>query len=75
VTEFVPAYEASAVGRIAVPRNAPARVVELLNREISPGLAYPEMKAKFAKLAAAACSSHETEKWAKVVKLAGIKPE
>jgi tripartite-type tricarboxylate transporter receptor subunit TctC len=85
VAEFVPGYEASAMGGIAVPRNTPATIVEQLNREISAGLADPKMKARFAELGALTLMhspagftklvADEIEKWAKVVKFAGIRPE
>jgi tripartite-type tricarboxylate transporter receptor subunit TctC len=85
VAEFVPGYEASAIGGIAVPRNTPATIVERLNSEISAGLADPRMKARFAELGASMLMhssaeftklvADETEKWAKVVNFAGIKPE
>ena len=85
VAEFVPGYEASAMGGIAVPRNTPATIVERLNSEINAGLADPKMKARFAELGALTLMhspaeftrlvADETEKWAKVVKFAGIKAE
>ena len=85
IAEFVPGYEASAMGGIAVPRNTPATIVERLNNEINAGLDDPKMKARFAELGAltlvhspaefAMFVGDETEKWAKVLKFAGIKPE
>jgi tripartite-type tricarboxylate transporter receptor subunit TctC len=85
VAEFVPGYEASAMSGIAVPRNTPATIVERLNNEINAGLADPKMKAIFAELGALTLMhspaeftklvADETEKWAKVVKFAGIKLE
>jgi tripartite-type tricarboxylate transporter receptor subunit TctC len=84
VGEFVPGYEASAVWGVGAPRNTPAEIVDRLNKEINAGLADPKIKARlelggtvlpgspadFGKLIA-----EETEKWAKVVKFANIKPE
>jgi tripartite-type tricarboxylate transporter receptor subunit TctC len=84
VGEFVPGYEASAVWGVGAPRNTPAEIVDKLNKEINAGLADPKIKARlelggtvlpgspadFGKLIA-----EETEKWAKVVKFANIKPE
>jgi tripartite-type tricarboxylate transporter receptor subunit TctC len=84
VGEFVPGYEASAVWGVGAPRNTPAEIVDKLNQEINAGLADPKIKARlelggtvlpgspadFGKLIA-----EETEKWAKVVKFANIKPE
>jgi tripartite-type tricarboxylate transporter receptor subunit TctC len=69
---------------VGAPRNTPAEIVDKLNKEINAGLADPKIKARlelggtvlpgspadFGKLIA-----EETEKWAKVVKFANIKPE
>jgi tripartite-type tricarboxylate transporter receptor subunit TctC len=84
VAEFVPGYEASGWLGIGAPKNTPAEIVDRLNREINAGLADPKMKAKLADLGGAALPgssadfgkfiADETEKWAKVVKFAGIKP-
>jgi hypothetical protein len=59
--------------------------VEKLNKEITAGLADPKMKARLADLGATVLAlspadfgkliAEDTEKWAKVVKFAGIKPE
>ena len=85
VSQFLPGYEATAWFGIGAPKATPADVVDKLNREINAGLAdekfkarlhelggveFPGSSADFAKFIAA-----ETEKWAKVVKFAGIKPE
>jgi tripartite-type tricarboxylate transporter receptor subunit TctC len=85
VGDFVPGYEASSWYGVVAPKNTPAQVVDNLNRNINAVLADPKLKARvtdlgsttlagspadFGKLIAA-----ETEKWAKVVKFAGIKPE
>jgi len=85
VGEFVPGYEASGWHGIAVPKNTPREIVERLNKAINAGLADAKMKARFAELGYAAFASspaefgkflaEETEKWAKVIKFAGIKPE
>jgi tripartite-type tricarboxylate transporter receptor subunit TctC len=78
VAEFVPGYEASAMGGIAVPRNTPSAIVERLNSEIRAGLADPKMKARFAEFGGLPLMhspaeftklvADETEKWAKVEK-------
>ena len=85
VAEFVAGYEASAMGGIAVPRDTPATIIERLNSEINAGIVDPKLKARFAVLGAlplihspadfARLVANETEKWAKVVKFAGIRPE
>ena len=85
VGEFVPGYEASSWYGLGAPKNTPAEIVDKLNREINaaPRRSQDEGAARrprrhvlagspadFGKLIA-----EETEKWAKVVKFAGIKPE
>jgi tripartite-type tricarboxylate transporter receptor subunit TctC len=85
VADVVPGYEASQWYGMAAPKSTPAAIVDKLNAEINAGLADAGLKARlfdiggeplpgtpsdFGKLIAA-----ETEKWAKVVKLAGMKPE
>jgi tripartite-type tricarboxylate transporter receptor subunit TctC len=84
VSEFVPDYEASAWVGIGAPRNTPVEIIEKLNADINAGLADPKLKARFAELGATVSGGSpadfsrfitgETEKWAKVVKFAGIKP-
>jgi tripartite-type tricarboxylate transporter receptor subunit TctC len=85
VGEFVPGYEASAWWGIGAPRNTPAEIVEKLNREINAGLADPKIKARLADLGGTVLPGSpsdfgklvaaDTDKWAKVIKSAGIKPE
>ena len=62
-----------------------AEVVDKINREINAGLADPRIKAQLADLVGIAFAgspadfgkfiAHETEKWAKVIKAANVKPE
>ncbi len=84
ITDFVPGYEASAMFGIGAPRNTPTEIVGRLNKEINALLAEPEIGARFADIGTKVALSpaeygkliaDETEKWAKVVKFAGIKPE
>jgi tripartite-type tricarboxylate transporter receptor subunit TctC len=85
VDEFVPGYEASALHGVGAPRNTPIEVVELLNKEINAALADPKLTVRLAELSGtvlagspadfAGLIAQETEKWAKVVKFANIKPE
>jgi tripartite-type tricarboxylate transporter receptor subunit TctC len=85
VGEFVPGYEASAWYGIAAPRNTPAEVIEKLNGETNAGLADPRVKARLADLGGrtvpgsptdfGALVAEETEKWAKVVKFSGMRPD
>jgi tripartite-type tricarboxylate transporter receptor subunit TctC len=85
VGEFVPGYESSVFFGVGAPKRAPAEIIETLNREINAELALPEMGARFAKFGGVAFAgspsdfgrliAEETQKWAKVIKFAGIKPE
>jgi len=85
VADFVPGYEASAFFGVGAPKNTPADIIEKLNKEINAGLADPKLKARLADLGGTVIAgsradfgrllADETEKWAKVVKLAGMKPE
>jgi tripartite-type tricarboxylate transporter receptor subunit TctC len=82
IGEFVPGYEVSAWYGIGAPKNTSAEIVNTLNKEINAGLADPNMKAKFAALGSSPFIATpaqfgkfmvaEAEKWAKVVKFAGI---
>jgi tripartite-type tricarboxylate transporter receptor subunit TctC len=85
VGEFVPGYEASVVLGVGVPKRTPVEIVDKLNREINAALADPTIKARLADLGGnglagspadfAKLIAEETEKWSKVIKFAGIKPE
>jgi tripartite-type tricarboxylate transporter receptor subunit TctC len=84
VGEFVPGYEASAFFGICAPKSTPCEIVEKLNREINAAVADPEVKALLADSGGAAIAASpadfgklvadETEKWAKVIRAANIKP-
>jgi len=85
VGDFVPEYEASQWYGVGAPKNTPVEIVEKLNKEINAALADPRMKARFADLGGAVLPgspadfgkliADETEKWAKVVKFAGLKAD
>jgi tripartite-type tricarboxylate transporter receptor subunit TctC len=85
VSDFVPGYEASASFGVGTPRATPADIVEKLNKEINVALAEPKLIARLTDLGGAVLPgspadfgkliAEETEKWGKVVKFAGIKPE
>jgi len=84
VAEFVPGFEAYLWHGIGAPKNTPAEIIAKLNNEINAILADPNMKARLADLGGEPMSmapaevgkfiAEETQKWAKVIKLAGIKP-
>ena len=83
--DFLPGYESSAWNGIGAPKDSPAEVIEMLNKEINAALADPKFKARLADLGGTPISgspadfskliSDEIEKWGKVVKFAGIKAE
>jgi len=85
VADFVPGYEASAVGGIGAPKGTPAEIIKKLNAQINAGLADPDLQSRYAALGSlphpgspadfAKLIATETEKWAKVIKFAGIKAE
>jgi tripartite-type tricarboxylate transporter receptor subunit TctC len=85
IAEFVPGYEAGGWYGIGVPRNVPAEIVDRLNREINASLADPSLKTRLAEIGYATTGSspaefanmiaQEVDKWTKVLKFAGIKPE
>jgi tripartite-type tricarboxylate transporter receptor subunit TctC len=85
VADFVPGFEASQWIGIVAPKNTTPDIIERLNREINGGLADPGIKTKIANLGGTTMSGTpddfgkilmaETEKWAKVIKFAGIKAE
>jgi tripartite-type tricarboxylate transporter receptor subunit TctC len=85
VGEFVPGYEATAWAGVGAPRNTPAEIIQKLNVEVNASLADPKLKARLADLGTSVLVgspadfgkliAEETEKWGKVIKLVGIKPE
>jgi tripartite-type tricarboxylate transporter receptor subunit TctC len=85
IGEFVQGYEASFWFGIGAPRNTPAEIVDKLNREINAGLANRSLKARLADFGGDVLAfspadfgkliADETEKWAKVIKFAGIGPK
>jgi len=81
----VPGYEADVWHGVGAPKNTPADVIDRLNKELGAALADPGMIAKFANLGAEPMPMTpgefgkfvvaEIDKWAKVVKFAGVKLE
>ena len=84
VGDFVPGYETSYWFGVGVPNNTPAEIIGKLNKEINTALADAKIKARLADLGGTELVlsptdlgklvSEETEKWAKVIRAANIKP-
>jgi tripartite-type tricarboxylate transporter receptor subunit TctC len=85
VGDFLPGFEASTWFGVAAPNRTPSEIVEKLNTEINAALADSKMKARIADLGGtvipgsaadfARLVADDSEKWAKVIKAANIKPE
>ena len=85
VGDFVPGYEASGFAGIGAPRNTPAEIIDMLNKELNAGLADARVQARIVELGGTVLGgspaafgtiiSDATEKWAKVIRFAGIKTE
>ncbi len=85
VAEFVPGYEATASDGLGAPKDTPTSIIDTLNKQVNAALADPAIKARLANLGSVPTPmtpaeygkflAAETEKWAKVVKFAGIKTE
>jgi tripartite-type tricarboxylate transporter receptor subunit TctC len=85
VSEFVPGFEVSSWGGLVAPAKMPTEIVIRLNKEINAALADPKIATRLADLGGVTMPMtpsefgklivDETEKWAKVIKSAGIKPD
>jgi tripartite-type tricarboxylate transporter receptor subunit TctC len=85
VGESMPGFEAAAWVAIGVPKNTPAEIVNVLNKEINAGLVNPKVSASISDLGGMTFPgspedfgrliADETEKWGKVIRAANIKPE
>jgi tripartite-type tricarboxylate transporter receptor subunit TctC/ABC-type uncharacterized transport system substrate-binding protein len=83
MADFVPGLEASFWFGLVAPKTTPAEITDRLNKEINAALADPMIKARFDNLSATVVPGSpakfgrfiaaDTEKWAKVVKSAGMK--
>ena len=85
VGDSLPGYEASGWLGVGAPRNTPTEIIDRLNKEINAILADAKTKARLAELGATVLAgspadfgklvAEETEKWGKVVKFSGAKPD
>jgi tripartite-type tricarboxylate transporter receptor subunit TctC len=85
ISEFVPGYETSSWFGIGAPAGTPAEIIDKLNRETNAGLADPTIRARLADLGCMELTgsaadfgkliADETQKWGKVIREAGIKPQ
>lgn len=85
VGEFVPGYEVTSWWGIGAPRNTPQDIVDKLNREINAGIADSKIRARFTEFGGTPLTgspadfrkliADETEKWSKVVRFAGARPD
>ena len=83
MAEFVPGYEVNSWYGIGAPKNTPTEIVTKLNNEINAALTSPVLKARIADHGGTVLGgsptefgkliADQTEKWAKVIKFAGIK--
>ena len=85
VGDFLPGYEGTGWLGVGAPKSTPAEIIDKLNGEISAGLTDPKIITRIAELGGTVLGgspaafgkiiSDDVEKWGKVVKFAGIKPE
>jgi tripartite-type tricarboxylate transporter receptor subunit TctC len=85
IGETVPGYEAVVWYGIVAPKGTPPDVVDMLNAAVNAVLADPKLKARLAELGGEPMPmtpaqfgkliADETEKWARVIRAASIKPE
>jgi len=84
MAEYLPGYEASLLTGLGAPSNTPVEIIEVINRQTNNALADPKIKAQLATLGNMVLPgppaefgrlmAAETDKWAKVVKFANLKP-
>jgi tripartite-type tricarboxylate transporter receptor subunit TctC len=85
IAEFLPGYDTSVWFGVCAPKNTPAEIIDKLNAEINLGLSDSKMKSRFADLGGTALRGtpaefgrflvDETEKWGRVVKSSGARPD
>jgi tripartite-type tricarboxylate transporter receptor subunit TctC len=85
VADFLPGYEATSFQGLGAPKNTPQDIVDKLNKETNAAVADASFAARLADLGGVGLSGSpaafakliaaETDKWSKVIKFAGIKPQ
>jgi tripartite-type tricarboxylate transporter receptor subunit TctC len=85
MTDFLPGYEATGWFGLFAPKSTPVEIIDRLNREVNAALADTKMNARLADLGGTVAPgspadfgqlvADDTEKWAKVIRAANIKPE
>jgi tripartite-type tricarboxylate transporter receptor subunit TctC len=85
IGEFLPGYDATTDLGLGAPKNTPAEIVERLNKEVNAALADARMKARLADLGSTVLPGspadfgkllfEQVDKWGKVIRASGSKPE
>ena len=85
VADFLPGYEASAWYGLGAPKGTPDEIIDKVNKAMNAILADPKSQARFRELGASLLPgspadfgkllAEETEKWGKVVRFSGAKPD
>jgi tripartite-type tricarboxylate transporter receptor subunit TctC len=85
ISDFLPGYEAYVWNGVVAPKNCPPEIVQKLSAEIKAVVADPDFQAQLKNMGNTAVSdtpaefakliAEDSEKWAKVIKFAGIKVE
>jgi tripartite-type tricarboxylate transporter receptor subunit TctC len=83
--DFVPGYDASSLFGLGAPKKTPVEIIDKLNKEVNAGLDNPKLKARLVDLGGTVLAgspadfgkliADDTEKWAKVIRAANIKPQ
>jgi tripartite-type tricarboxylate transporter receptor subunit TctC len=85
VGEFLPGYDAGDWLGVGAPKDTPAEIIDRLNKEITAGIADQKIRTRFVELGITPLPltpdgfgkllADDTEKWAKVIRAAHLKPE
>jgi tripartite-type tricarboxylate transporter receptor subunit TctC len=85
IAESVPGYDAHSWCGVGAPRGTPTEIVARLNAEINAGLADPATRARLATVGTTPIFytpdgfgtyvAQEVDKWAKVIRVSGVKLE